>query len=158
LIASDGGQSEFFASSVAISGDTVVIGAPSDDIGSTLSQGSAYVYFRSGSVWTEQAKLTASDGAASDLFGTGVGISGDTVIVGAFWDNVGPNTDQGSAYIFTRSGSVWTQQQKLTASDGAANDALGFAVAISGDIAIATAGGAARRGIRKGSDRARCLL
>jgi len=67
----------------------------------------------------QQAKLTASDAGVYDQFGRSVSISGDTAIVGAYIDDVGGNTNQGSAYIFVRNGTVWTQQQKLTASDGA---------------------------------------
>ena len=71
-----------------------------------------------------------------DFFGGSVAISGDTVIVGAYFNDVGANANQGSVYIFTRSADVWTQQEKLTAGDGAANDLFGFSVAIDGDTAL----------------------
>ncbi len=136
LTASDGDQ---FGISVAISGDTVVVGAQLDDVGANTAQGSAYVFVRSGVSWSQQAQLTASDGALADFFGKSVAISGDTVVVGAVFDDVGANFDQGSAYVFVRSGSVWSQQQKLRASDGAAGDQFGFSVAISGDTVVVSA-------------------
>lgn len=73
-------------------------------------------------------KLTASDGAAGDRFGDGISISGDTAVVGAWADDVGANNNQGSAYVFVRSGATWIQQAKLTASDGAADDTFGYSV------------------------------
>ncbi len=132
VTASDGGDSDQFGWSVAISGETAIIGAPSDDIGANENQGSAYIYVRNGPSWTQQAKLTASDGAAGDIFGLSVAISGDTAIVGA----IGVNNTQGAAYVYVRNGTSWTQQAKLTASDGGADDFFGQSVAISGETAI----------------------
>ncbi|HSK72771.1 MAG TPA: FG-GAP repeat protein, partial [Pyrinomonadaceae bacterium] len=136
LTASDGVAGDQFGISVSISGNTVIVGAWSDDIGTNQNQGSAYVFVRSGATWTEQQKLTASDGAAGDFFGARAAISGDTIIVSATHDDVGDNINQGSVYVFVRSGTTWTQQQKLTASDGAANDQFGSGVSISGDTAV----------------------
>jgi FG-GAP repeat len=135
-LASDGAADDNFGISVAISGNHAIVGAYGDDIGANGNQGSAYVFVRSGSSWTQQAKLTASDGAADDLFGYSVAISGDYAIVGAYGDDIGANSAQGSAYVFVRTGTSWTQQLKLTASDGAAGDRFGSRVAISGDYAI----------------------
>lgn len=132
LMANDGVPYAYFGNSVAISGDTVVVGAWADDIGANDGQGSAYVFTRSGGVWTQQQKLVANDGAGNDYFGYSVALSGDTVVVGAVGDDTGASTDQGSAYVFTRSGGVWTQQPKLIASDGETGDRFGDAVAISG--------------------------
>src|SRR5262249_57406747 len=115
LIAADGAANDGFGFSVALSGDTVMVGAGGDDIGANADQGSAYVFVRSGGVWTQRQKLTAADGAAGDAFGISVAISGDTVVVGAHGDAIGSNVAQGSAYVFVRSGGGWTQQQKLTA-------------------------------------------
>ncbi len=139
LTASDGAIGDQFGNSVTISGDTAIVGANFDEIGANFAQGSAYVFVRSGTVWTQQQKLTASDGATNDFFGWSVAISGETAIIGAYSDNIGANSNQGSAYVFVRSGVTWTQQQKLTASDGAANDVFGFSVSISGDTAIINA-------------------
>ena len=104
LVASDGATSDQFGYSVSISGDGVyaVIGAYNDVVGASGNQGSAYIFVRSGTSWTQQAKLVASDGAASDNFGWSVSISADGayVVIGAYADKVGANTTQGSAYIF----------------------------------------------------------
>ena len=136
LIASDGAASDRFGVSVAISGDTLVAGAYGDNVGNNTGQGSAYVFTKSGTDWVEQAHLTASDGAATDYFGSSVAISGDTVVAGAPFDDVGGNTDQGSTYVFIRSGTNWSQQAHLNVSDGAEHDNFGWSVAISGDTAV----------------------
>jgi hypothetical protein len=140
LTASDGAAGDNFGKSVAISGDTVVIGAPGDDVLAT-NQGSAYVFVRSGTSWSQQQKLTASDGAVGDWFGNAVALSGDTAVIGAFGDDIGSNANQGSAYVFVRSGTGWAQQQKLTASDGAQDDVFGISVALSGDTVMVGAPG-----------------
>ncbi len=136
LNASDGAESDFFGSSVAISGDTLMVGASSADIGANQFQGSVYVFTRSGSVWTQRQKLTAADGAANDGFGSSVALDGGAAVIGASRDTTGANASQGSAYVFTRSGETWTQQQKLTANDGAAEDRFGHAVALDGDTLV----------------------
>ena len=136
LLASDAPNTanayDYLGISVAIDGDTVVAGAYGAD-----ARGAAYVYTRSGTIWTEQAKLVSSDIANSDNFGISVGVSGNTAIVGAWWeDGGGAGATAGSAYIFTRSGTTWAQQAKLIASDAQASDRFGGAVAIDGDIVI----------------------
>jgi len=136
LVASDGAGDDRFGGSVSVSGDTAIVGAFADDVGMTARQGSAYVFVRNGATWTEQAKLVANDGMTDATFGLSVSISGDTVLVGAFRDNVGANVGQGSAYVFVRNGTTWTQQAKLVARDGAANDLFGHSVALSGDTAL----------------------
>lgn len=118
IFAGDATMDDFFGASVSISGDYAVIGAYGDDIGLDANQGSIYVFMRTGTVWTQQVKLTPSDGAANDFFGYSVGISGSTIIAGAYGDNMGANTNQGSAYIYTRTASTWSFRAKLTASDG----------------------------------------
>jgi len=138
-----------FGSSVAVSGDTVVVGAPADDDGGFTS-GAVYVFVRSGTIWTEQAKLTASDAAAGDGFGSSVAVSGDTVVVGAS-DDDDAGESSGSAYLFVRSGTIWTQQPKLTASDAAAGDQFGNSVAVSGDTVVIGARGDEDAGVRSGS-------
>jgi uncharacterized repeat protein (TIGR01451 family) len=104
LTASDGATTDLFGVSVAVSGDTIVIGAVVDDVGTNLDQGSAYVFVKPAAGWsqtlTENAQLTASDGAANDLFGGSVAVSGDAVVAGAATDTIGVNDDQGSAYVF----------------------------------------------------------
>ena len=118
LAASDGAADDWFGYSVAISGDTAVVGAPWHDVGGNADQGSAYVFVRNGGTWSLQAQLFASNGGADDWFGISVAISGDTIVVGANQDDVGANVNQGSAYVFARSGSTWNEQVWLYAGDG----------------------------------------
>ena len=134
LTASDAAWNDDFGTSVALSGDTAVVGAPFDDDAGSAS-GSAYVFVRSGTRWSQQQKLTASDAAPNDDFGLAVALSGDTAVVGAIGDD-DAGRDSGAAYVFVRSGTRWSQQQKLTASDAASNDLFGISVAVSGDTAV----------------------
>ena len=142
LTASDAAAIDYFGDSVAVSGDTALVAAPSDDGPAGVNQGSVYVFARSGTVWSQQAKLTAADAAAGDSFGSSIGLSGDTALVGAAGDNGPAGAYQGSAYMFVRgANNVWDngsldQRAKLTASDAAANDFFGAAVAFSGDTAL----------------------
>jgi uncharacterized repeat protein (TIGR01451 family) len=138
LLASDGQTDDTFGESVALGGDTAVVGARNAD-GVTINSGAAYVFVRAGTAWTEQQKLAASDGAAGDAFGDASSISGDTVVVGAPFDTVGPSSFAGSAYVFVRSGTTWTEQQQLAASDGSISDAFGWSVSVSGDTVVAGA-------------------
>jgi hypothetical protein len=141
LTASDGAMNDELGLSVAIDGDTIVAGAPSDTVGANVSQGSVYTFTRGGAAArTETAKLTAGDGATNDEFGNSVAIDGDTIVAGAHGDNVGANAGQGSVYTFTRAGgAARTQTAKLTAGDGAAADEFGSSVAIDGDTIVAGA-------------------
>jgi len=137
LVSPDGAVNDRLGLRVALDGDTAVIAAPFDN-SPILDQGSVYVFVRSGGTWNLQQKLTAPDGAESDLFGTGVALNGDTLLVGAALGN-GPTTDQGAAYFFTRNGAVWSFQQKITAQDGASFDQFGVAVSIDGGTALVAA-------------------
>ncbi|MGE3735012.1 MAG: putative Ig domain-containing protein, partial [Blastocatellales bacterium] len=125
-----------FGNDVAISGDTIVVGDYYDTVGTNFAQGSAYVFVRSGTHWSKQQKLIANDGAVYEHFGNSVAISNDTILIGAYHDKIGGNDDQGSAYVFKRTNTTWTQQQKLTGSDGADGDVFGWAVALEGDTAV----------------------
>jgi hypothetical protein len=149
LTASDGAANDNFGNSVSISGDYAVVGAYDDDDRGTNS-GSAYIFKRVGTTWSQQAKLTASDGAAIDNFGYSVSISGDYAIIGAYRDD-DKGADSGSAYIFKYDGATWVQQQKWTASDGSASDNFGNSVSISGDYAVVGAYGDDDRGTNSGS-------
>jgi fibronectin type 3 domain-containing protein len=137
LTASDGAAWDYFGNSVSISGNTIVVGVPGDD-----GKGAAYVFDRDQGGpdnWGEVKKLTASDGASGDSFGHTVSINGDTVVVGAFGDNIASNTDQGSAYVFERNqggSDNWGEIKKLTASDGEAWDFFGWSVSISSDTIV----------------------
>ena len=136
LTASDGAASDDFGTSVALSGTTAIVGAPDHAVGANPAQGAAYVFVQSGATWTQQQELTASDGVASDVFGSSVSLSGTMAIVGAQNHTVGASQQQGAAYIFAQSGTTWTQQQEVTASDGVASDDFGTSVSLSGTIAI----------------------
>lgn len=139
LTANDGAVNDQFGISVGLDGETAIIGAYLDDFPGTHTQGSAYVFARNGTTWTQQQKLVASDGTTTDYFGNFVAISGDTVIVAAPSDDFGTNIGLGSAYVFVRNGTTWAEQQKLFASDGDWNEFFGSGVGISGDIAVVTA-------------------
>lgn len=123
--------------SVALSsdGNTAIIGATNKDTAPYTDSGAAYVYTRSGGVWTLQQQLTASDKASFDEFGYSVSLSGDgnLALVGAPYKTVGANASAGKAYVFTRSGGVWTQTQILTANPASASNIFGFSVWVSRD-------------------------
>ena len=165
LTASGGAAYDNFGISVAVDGDTVVVGAPGND-GDGADSGSVYVFVKPTGGWatsTEMAKLTASDGAALDYFGYSVAVDGDTVLVGAYQDDDEENDseDSGSAYIFTKPNSSggwadWdlmedTETAKLTASDGADDDWFGVSVALDGKTAVIGASGDDDKGIDSGS-------
>jgi FG-GAP repeat len=195
LVASDGAAGDFFGNSVAISGNTIVVGAYLDDNGTNIYQGSAYIYERDqggANNWGEIKKLVASDGAGKDFFGISVAMSGNTVVVmsigatsnqgsayifsrnrggtnawgqlkklllaskggyfnlpvaidgntmvvGVSSDDIGNNTNQGSAYIYERDQggtNAWGEVKKLIASDGAGSDWFGWSVAIRGNTVV----------------------
>ncbi|MFZ1676209.1 MAG: FG-GAP repeat protein [Saprospiraceae bacterium] len=142
--ASDGAADDQFGYTVSITGNYAIIGAYKKDVSGNPNQGGAYIFFRNNSVWTQQAILTSSDGAAEDYFGGSVdmGTNADYAIVGARQATVGANAQQGAAYIFSRSGSTWTQLAKLTASDGAAGNLFGCSVSLDGDYAVIGSTGA----------------
>ena len=139
LTASDAAGNDYFGVSVSLSSDgsTALVGAR----GKSSNAGAAYVFTKSGSTWTEQQKITASDAAAGDYFGHSVSLSSDgsTALVGAYGKS-SLHTSDGAAYIFTRSGSTWTQQAKLTASDAVVNDYFGYSVSLSSDGSTALVG------------------
>lgn len=140
LVAGDAAADDFFGNSVAVSGDTAVVGAfVDDDPVRGANTGAAYVFVRNGSTWTQQQKLTASDAAAGDRFGSAVAIDGDTIAVGAIFADVGSEGNAGKVYVFTRSGTTWTEQQILTAGDVKSSDNLGASVAIDGDTIVSGA-------------------
>ena len=131
--ASDGTNGDRFGQSVAIDGDTIVVGVPYDTLGQVERQGTAYVFVRNGSRWNERARLFPSDGAPDDNFGWSVAISGNYIVVGAPGNNIGAVTDQGAAYVYLNNGGSWFEQGRLLANDGAAADLFGYSVAISGE-------------------------
>ncbi len=142
LIASDPETDNEFGSSVSINGDYAIVGSPyysEGGYGGKSYMGSAYIFKRDGVSWTEQAKLTASDGEAYDQFGVSVSINGDYAIVGTRYGDeggYGGERDKGSVYIFKRDNTLWTEQTKLTASDGETYDEFGASVSIDGNYAM----------------------
>src|SRR5262249_39490123 len=136
LTAADGAAGDLFGFSVLVSGDTAVIGAYSKTVGGHSQQGAAAVFVRSGASGAQQAELPAADGAAGDLFGYSVSVSGETAVVGARSKSVGGNGRQGAAYVFVRSGTSWTQQAEFTAADVADGGSFGKSVSVSGDTAV----------------------
>jgi hypothetical protein len=187
LTAGDGAQSDMFGQSVAISGSTVVVGAPNHS-GTVSFSGAAYIFKNNGSLWELSAKLTALDAAESDGFGVSVSvsgdtivvgspgqgdpdsgaayvftfngtlweqvaklsdvavvgsnfaqsvsISGDTIVVGAYWDTAHDAVCAGAAYVFKHDSTGWVQMEKLTASDAAMFDGFGFSVSVSGNTIV----------------------
>lgn len=129
ITATDGASGGNFGVSVAISGTTAVVGAK-HEIGTGVNTGAAYVFVRGTGGWTQQAVLTASDGAPNDQFGFSLALSGSTAVVGA-WNTT---SSAGVAYVFVRSNGAWSQQAELTAS--APDSQFGFSVALSGATAV----------------------
>ncbi|MEI8026018.1 MAG: hypothetical protein WCI18_06700 [Pseudomonadota bacterium] len=172
LKASNANASDYFGNSLALSGDTAVIGAYDEDSsqttitsGQTLSTdnsaggaGAAYIYRRTGSLWAQEAYLKASNTDSSDYFSSNaLAISGDTIIVGAYLEDSNQTTisngttssmnnsagNSGASYIYKRTGSLWAQEAYIKASNANANDYFGYSAAISGDTAIIGAQGEA---------------
>jgi hypothetical protein len=163
LKASNTDADDFFSRSVAIDGDTLVIGARAEDGNATgvngdgsnntgTNSGAAYVFVHNGSSWVQQAYLKANNTGNGDSFGTSVAISGDTIVVGAPLEDsnaTGVNgngsnntgTNSGAAYVFVRSGTNWTQQAYLKASNTETQDEFGETVAISGNTLLVGASG-----------------
>ena len=139
ITASDGTAGDLFGISVAIDGNTVLVGADLHDE-KAENAGAVYVYTLNGNRWKQEAKLMASDGGKTDIFGVRVALSKDTALISARRDDTKElGIDAGSAYIFVRDGDNWTQQVKLTSPDGQADDRFGRGVALSGDTAIISA-------------------
>ena len=163
--ASNTGEFDKFGFSVAVSGDTLVVGAfgersngvgvnpPSQTDNSAVFSGAAYVFVRTSGSWSQQAYLKASNSGEGDQFGYSVAVSGDTIVVGAWGEasnGVGVNPpsqadnsagDSGAAYVFARTNGVWSQQAYLKASNTRFSDWFGFSVAVSGDTAVVGAQG-----------------
>lgn len=136
LTSSDGAVGDQFGSSVALSGNTVLVGAQHDDIGSNSNQGSAYVFTRNGTTWTQEQKLTAPDGAAGDVFGSSAGLDGGIFVVGARNDGIGANLGQGSAYVYNRCDPPGAPPVKLTATNPAGTDQFGTSLAVNSAIIL----------------------
>lgn len=134
VLPSDGAANDDFGASVSLSGDYAVMGSPGDDDNGDMS-GSAYIFHREGSTWTEQAKLLPDDGAAMDYFGQAVSISDDHALVNS--QNDGDNRIySGSAYFFCRNDTNWIQQKKLLPDDVSNNEYFGKSLSLDGNSAL----------------------
>jgi hypothetical protein len=136
IISSDGSNGDGFGSAVAIDGSYAVVGAPQNDVGTHTNRGSAYVFIRSGTTWTQQSHLGPIGGISNDAFGSSVDISGSYIIVGAPYDDGPSSTNRGCAYIFSRVGSLWSQQAQLIPSYAITDTQFGYSVSISGSSVI----------------------
>lgn len=138
LTASDASAGSNFGYSVAIDGDYAIVGAPFWDSTGTSNfteAGKVFFFMRSGSTWSEQAAFTSSDPEEDQFFGWSVDIDGEYAVVGAYKDDeIARNA--GAAYTFIRSDDIWSEQEKLVASDLETNDRFGQAVSISGDWVV----------------------
>ena len=121
-------STDLFGSSIAIDSGTVVVGAPNEG----GFAGAAYVFALSGTTWTQQTTLTASDGGQDDEFGSSAAIEGNTIVIGAPLNNI----SKGAGYSFARTGGAWVLQEGLLASDGASYSSFGASAAISNGIVI----------------------
>ncbi len=143
LTAYDGAAGDYYGESVAISGNTIVVGARGDDdLGD--NSGSVYIYTNDGSgVWALQQKLNVTGQTENDLFGSEVELDGDTAVIAAYgYDYSGTISNSGAAYVFTRdTAGIWSEQQMLTPDDNASNKGFAGAVALSGDNAAIGAWG-----------------
>ncbi len=145
LTASDAEAFDRFGQSVAIDGETIVIGAPEIESGALTGFGSAYVFEFDGLRWQEAAKLVASDGDFGDGAGFDVGIDGDVIVMGAFGSDASDSApSSGSAYVFRRVDGLWSEEQKLIPPVLAPNSLFGYSVAVDGTMIVAGAWGLTR--------------
>ncbi len=136
-----GATGDWLGVSVSISGNYAIVGAPLDDESGNTNQGSASIYQFTESGWAFMQKLTDPGGAPNDLFGFSVSISGSVAIVGAYWDDIGSNADQGAVSIYHFDGISWKLKTKLTDAFGAAGDVFGVSVSLSGNyMAVGSSG------------------
>lgn len=137
LTAPDGAADDLFGISVAISHDVMIVGAQYQDEGAA-NAGAAYVFRFDGAVWSFEDKLSASDPTSNAWLGNSVAVDGDVAVIGA-WGEGQLGALAGAAYVFRASAGTWSEEAKLTASDGGVVDFYGWAVAIEGDLAAVTA-------------------
>jgi FG-GAP repeat len=145
------GQPESFGATIALDGDTAVIGAPFADRGEPFDQGAAYVFTRSGDTWGSVVKLTRPELGFFDTFGWSVALVGDRLLVGAPFAEAGGEFSQGAAYEYEREGGIWREGQVLQASDGGLGDLFGTSISLENGLAAvgasqASAGGVADTG------------
>ena len=134
LTPSGGGTNERFGIAASLSGDRIAVGADRANGGA----GVVYLFARNGSVWSQESRLTASDPAARDAFGSSVALDGDTLLAGAPAKRRGTagSYANGAAYVFTHGGGGWAQQAKLTDASGANGEMFGFSLDLAGTRAV----------------------
>ena len=135
LIANDASSFDEFGFSVSLDGDRALVSARLDDDKGSNAGSAVYIFDFDGTNWNQTQKLTANDGAPGDDFGYSVSLKGNRALVGAEANDDNGNAS-GSAYVFDFDGAIWSQTQKLTASDGQLGDQFGFSVSLSGDRAL----------------------
>lgn len=138
----NGAMYDRYGTSVAVDGDYALVGAYLEDTDAGADAGAAHWFQRTGKQWVYGGQLLAPDGEIEDRFGIAVDIDGERMAVGAFWDVVGENIDQGSVYIYRRQGADWVFEAKLVASAGEEGDYFGFALSLDGDRILIGARGA----------------
>jgi hypothetical protein len=132
----DAARGDGFGRSVAIDGDTIIVGASNKMVGGNAFQGTAYVFVRGRAGWSLQQELAAEDGVPYDYFGYSAAISGDTVIVGAHNDTVANDASVGAVYVFTRDRATWSLQQKLMGAESPNQYNFARSIALDGDTAV----------------------
>lgn len=149
LSSSTGQSFDDFGIRVALDGDLALVAAHVDD-DNGVDSGSVYAFSRNNGVWSEEAKIKPSDGAAADQFGAGLALSGNTALVGCYGDDE-LGSASGSAYVFVRNAGAWSQEAKIVPPDGATNDFFGYSVALLGDAALIGAYGSDDKALNGGS-------
>jgi hypothetical protein len=140
LLPSEGPSGDEFGNTLALDGSTLLVGAFGANVGGITEQGAAYIFEKSAGTWAQTQKLTGSDSAAGDWFGTSTALVGTTAFVGAIRaDTVPPFVNQGAAYVFDKSGGTWTQTQKLVVSVPGGGGGFGQSIALEGTTAVISA-------------------
>ena len=135
LTPDDGAAGDRFGETVYIFEETVIVGAPGHD-SAGADAGAAYVFVNSGGVWSQEQKLLPTTSLPGDEFGRSVALSDETAVVGSPRNGVGAASATGSAYIFVRSGTVWTEEAELAATGGVLGNQFGVSVAVESDTVV----------------------
>jgi hypothetical protein len=143
LDSGDGAMLDRYGSALAVAGDVALVGAALEDGPAGADSGRVHWFERADGEWRYRGPIDAPDAEVEDRFGVAVAIDGELAAIGAYWDIIDGRVDQGSVYLFRRAGQQWRFERKLTASDGRARDYFGFALALSGDLLLVGARGAA---------------
>src|SRR3954469_10151834 len=149
IVPADGARQDYFGDGVAMDGDTLVVGASLKDV-AYEDAGAAYVYVHTASGWVQQQKLVNND-TEGFLFGTAVGVSGDTLVVGCPFNYLGDLSLGGAAFVYVRSGGQWTLQQRLSSPSAFDGDGFGYSVALHGDRIVVGAAADLQGGVPTGA-------